>query len=68
MAPPSMRTAIKPHSEVVSAVPKKLTDKPRKPSNSTGRRPNRSDKAPSTGEAKKLARPKVIDTTPYQYT
>ena len=66
MAPPTVRTAISPHSELVMAVPKKLTPKPMKPNSNTGRRPKRSDKAPSTGDAKKLATPNDTAATPYQ--
>ena len=64
-APPTSRAAISTHKAVASPVAKKLSPKPKKPSSSTGRRPYRSDKAPSTGDARKFVNPNENITTPY---
>ena len=66
IAPLNRRTAISIHSAVASAVTKKLSARPQKPSSSTGRRPKRSESAPRIGEPKKLAMPKAKVTAPYQ--
>ena len=44
---------------------KKLIDRAQKPSSSTGRRPYRSESAPSSGEVRKLAKLKAKVTAPY---
>src|SRR5689334_22874868 len=56
MAPENSRTTTSTHSAVAAAVTKKLSASAQNPSSSTGRRPCRSDSAPSTGDATKFAR------------
>jgi hypothetical protein len=64
--PPTTRAAISIHSALASAVATKLMASPEKPISSTGRRPKRSDSAPSSGAPKKLASAKANMITPYQ--
>ena len=66
IAPLTRRTAISIHSAVAMAVAKKLRARPQKPISKTGLRPRLSERAPSSGEPKKLAMLKVKVTTPYQ--
>ena len=67
ISPPTSRATINIQIAVASAVAKNVTASPQKPSNSTGRRPYLSDNAPSTGEPKKLAKPKAVLTAPYHH-
>src|ERR1017187_4552703 len=53
------------HSCVASAVTKKLSERAQKPTSSTGRRPNLSESAPSTGDETKLAMLNENATAPY---
>jgi len=66
MAPLNKRTAISIHNAVARPVTMKLSARPENPSNSTGRRPYLSDKAPRIGEAMKLATPNDKATAPNQ--
>jgi hypothetical protein len=65
-APLTSRIATSGHSSVTIPVTKKLIEKPQNPSSSTGRRPKRSESAPSTGEAKKFATANVNVIAPNQ--
>jgi hypothetical protein len=67
IAPLKRRTTISIQSAVASAVTKKLSESAQKPTSSTGRRPKRSESAPSTGDEKKLAKLNANVTAPYHH-